>query len=146
VQRLEKGAGPDPVSGVINAVLGWYLCGPAASTTRSSWWRTRGTCCPTRGQAWECWPGPSGPTDRSAPAGCDRGHRGGVHLASTGWKLVRQAAGGLLDEEDPGFVQSWWGARVDEPLRIIRVHHLRAIRAGRFHHVDAHSVMPEFWA
>ena len=28
---------------------------------------------------------------------------------------------------------------------IIRVHHLRAIRAGRFHHVDAHLVVPEFW-
>jgi hypothetical protein len=26
------------------------------------------------------------------------------------------------------------------------VHHLRAIRAGRFHHVDAHLVVPEFWS
>ena len=29
---------------------------------------------------------------------------------------------------------------------MIRVHHLRAIRAGRFHHVDAHLVVPEFWS
>ena len=29
---------------------------------------------------------------------------------------------------------------------VIRVHHLRAIRAGRFHHVDAHLVVPEFWS
>ena len=28
---------------------------------------------------------------------------------------------------------------------MIRVHHLRAIRAGRFHHVEAHLVVPEFW-
>src|SRR6266851_3446092 len=29
---------------------------------------------------------------------------------------------------------------------VIRVHHLRAIRSGRFHHVDAHRVVPEFWS
>jgi hypothetical protein len=29
---------------------------------------------------------------------------------------------------------------------VIRIHHLRAIRAGRFHHVDAHLVVPEFWS
>lgn len=70
----------------------------------------------------------------------------GVNLAWTGLRLVRQAAGGLLDEEDTellhrltGVIESTAGSG------IIRVHHLRAIRAGRFHHVDAHLVMPEFW-
>ena len=29
---------------------------------------------------------------------------------------------------------------------VIRVHHLRAIRAGRFQHVEAHLVVPEFWS
>ena len=29
---------------------------------------------------------------------------------------------------------------------IIRIHALRALRAGRFHHVDAHLVVPEFWS
>ena len=29
---------------------------------------------------------------------------------------------------------------------MIRVHHLRAIRSGRFHHVEAHLVVPEFWS
>ena len=29
---------------------------------------------------------------------------------------------------------------------VIRVHHLRAIRSGRFHHVEAHLVVPEFWS
>jgi divalent metal cation (Fe/Co/Zn/Cd) transporter len=28
---------------------------------------------------------------------------------------------------------------------VIRVHFLRAIRAGSFRHVDAHLVVPEFW-
>ncbi|HLQ37661.1 MAG TPA: cation transporter dimerization domain-containing protein, partial [Planctomycetota bacterium] len=59
---------------------------------------------------------------------------------------VRTAAGGLLDEEDPALL-----ARVVEVLQphvgngVISVHWLRAIRAGRFHHVSAHLVVPEFW-
>ncbi|RYZ81585.1 MAG: hypothetical protein EOP06_23250 [Proteobacteria bacterium] len=28
---------------------------------------------------------------------------------------------------------------------IIDIHHLRTIRSGRFHHVDAHLVIPEYW-
>ncbi len=28
---------------------------------------------------------------------------------------------------------------------MIRFHNLRAIRSGRFHHVEAHIVVPEFW-
>jgi divalent metal cation (Fe/Co/Zn/Cd) transporter len=28
---------------------------------------------------------------------------------------------------------------------VIRVHNLRAIRSGRFSHIDAHLVVPEFW-
>ncbi|HYB70406.1 MAG TPA: cation diffusion facilitator family transporter [Candidatus Bathyarchaeia archaeon] len=69
-----------------------------------------------------------------------------LNLMWTGFRLVRQAAGGLLDEEDSAFLE-----RLLVVLRghvgqgIIRVHHLRAIRSGRFHHVDAHLVVPEFW-
>ena len=69
-----------------------------------------------------------------------------LNLLWTGYRLVRQAAGGLLDEEDTALLD-----RLLEVLQphlgqgVIRVHHLRAIRAGRFHHVDAHLVVPEFW-
>jgi cation diffusion facilitator family transporter len=69
-----------------------------------------------------------------------------LNLLWTGFRLVRVAAGGLLDEEDTGLL-----GRLLEVLQrhlgqgVIRVHHLRAIRAGRFHHVDAHLVVPEFW-
>ncbi len=69
-----------------------------------------------------------------------------LNLLWTGYRLVRHAAGGLLDEEDTGLL-----GRLLEVLQphlsqgVIRVHHLRAIRAGRFHHVDAHLVVPEFW-
>lgn len=70
-----------------------------------------------------------------------------LNLLWTGFRLVRQAAGGLLDEEDTALLD-----RLLEVLQphlsqgVIRVHHLRAIRAGRFHHVDAHLVVPEFWS
>lgn len=70
----------------------------------------------------------------------------GVNLALTGVRLVREAAGGLLDEEDTGLlehlIQAMNATRVEG---ILRIHNLRAIRAGRFHHVDAHVVVPEFW-
>lgn len=70
----------------------------------------------------------------------------GLHLVWTGLALVRHAAGGLLDEEDAPLLQ-----RVVEAVNanavpgVIRVHFLRAIRAGRFTHLDAHLVVPEFW-
>src|SRR5215470_15456830 len=69
-----------------------------------------------------------------------------LNLLWTGFRLVRQAAGGLLDEEDTALLD-----RLLDVLQphlgqgVIRIHHLRAIRAGRFHHVDAHLVVPEFW-
>jgi cation diffusion facilitator family transporter len=69
-----------------------------------------------------------------------------LNLLWTGFRLVRVAAGGLLDEEDPALLDRL--LKVLQPhlgQGVIRIHHLRAIRAGRFHHVDAHLVVPEFW-
>jgi cation diffusion facilitator family transporter len=70
-----------------------------------------------------------------------------LNLMWTGVRLIRQAASGLLDEEDPALLDRL--LNVLQPhlgQGVIRVHHLRAIRAGRFHHVDAHLVVPEFWS
>jgi cation diffusion facilitator family transporter len=70
-----------------------------------------------------------------------------LKLLWTGSRLVRQAAAGLLDEEDTELLQRLTralGRHVGQG--VIRIHHLRAIRAGRFHHVDAHLVVPEFWS
>jgi cation diffusion facilitator family transporter len=70
-----------------------------------------------------------------------------LFLLRTGVRLVRRAAAGLLDEEDSELLK-----RLLEVLRarvgngVIRVHGLRAMRAGRFHHVTAHLVLPEFWS
>jgi cation diffusion facilitator family transporter len=69
-----------------------------------------------------------------------------LHLFWTGFRLVREAARGLLDEEDPELLTrlvAELGPRIGQG--VIHLHHLRARRAGRFHHVDAHLVVPEFW-
>lgn len=70
-----------------------------------------------------------------------------ANLARTGVGLVREAAGGLLDEEDTALLGRLVAA-FDANRRpgIIRVHRLRAIRAGRFAHVDAHVIVPEYWS
>ena len=70
-----------------------------------------------------------------------------LNLMWTGVRLVRQASAGLLDEEDTGLLDRLLA--VLQPHLghgVIRVHHLRAIRSGRFHHVDAHLVVREFWS
>jgi len=69
-----------------------------------------------------------------------------ANLAFTGFRLVRNAAGGLLDEEDSALLGRLVAAfDVQRTDGIIRLHRLRAIRAGRFAHVDAHLIVPEHW-
>lgn len=70
----------------------------------------------------------------------------GLLLLATGWRLASRAFAGLLDAEDPALLQqlvTLLAPRVRDG--VIRIHHLRAIRAGRFRHVSAHLVVPEFW-
>ncbi len=70
----------------------------------------------------------------------------GLLLARTGFGLVRRSVGGLLDEEDReilGHLLKVIGR--ERPSGIIQVHHVRVIRSGHFHHIDAHAVVPEFW-
>lgn len=68
------------------------------------------------------------------------------YLLYSGYKVVRSAIGGLLDEHDKESLARL--AKVFESNRypgIIDIHQTRIIRAGRFHHIDAHVVVPEFW-
>jgi divalent metal cation (Fe/Co/Zn/Cd) transporter len=70
-----------------------------------------------------------------------------LNLGRTGYKLVREAAGALLDQEDTALLAVL--VRAFDASRdpgIIRIHRLRAIRAGRFTHVDAHLIVPEYWS
>jgi cation diffusion facilitator family transporter len=69
-----------------------------------------------------------------------------LHLGWEGVKIVRSSAGALLDEVDPDSLESLRAA-IEKNLKpgLIEVHNLRMVRYGRFHHIDAHLVVPEFW-
>jgi cation diffusion facilitator family transporter len=70
----------------------------------------------------------------------------GLNLVWIGLRLVHYAAGGLLDEEDTDLVERVLDAiNTNLVPGVIRVHCLRAIRSGRFTHVEARLVVPEFW-
>lgn len=70
----------------------------------------------------------------------------GLHLAYSGYQIVRESLGVLMDEQDEEILEDL-AASLEKNRRsgIIDIHHLRTIRAGRFHHVDTHIVVPEYW-
>ena len=66
-------------------------------------------------------------------------------LAYSGFRIVRQSTDVLMDAEDPEILKEL--AQVFEKHRtpaIIQIHHAKVIRSGRYHHIDAHAVLPEF--
>jgi cation diffusion facilitator family transporter len=70
----------------------------------------------------------------------------GLLLARTGIKIVRESISGLLDEEDEEAIELV--ARTFEKSiskSVIQIHNLKMIRSGKYHHIDAHLVVPEFW-
>ncbi len=70
----------------------------------------------------------------------------GLHMAKSGLQLVKQSASGLLDAEDLKILNRL--AEIFEKYAgdgVIQIHHTKVIRAGWFHHIDAHVVVPEFW-
>ena len=70
----------------------------------------------------------------------------GLSLGYTGFRLVQRSVSGLLDQEDRTILENLLKIieRVS-PVGIIQLHHVRVIRSGRYHHIDAHAVVPEFW-
>lgn len=70
----------------------------------------------------------------------------GLHLAYVGYGIVRESLGGLMDEVNPHTLENLTKSMEQNRLPgIIDIHELRVIRSGRFHHVDAHVVVPEYW-
>ncbi|HJW72223.1 MAG TPA: cation diffusion facilitator family transporter [Geothrix sp.] len=70
----------------------------------------------------------------------------GLLLARTGYRLVKESSQALLDMEDLSVLGKVLDAmnRV-RPWDIIAVHEMRTFRAGRYTHVDAHLVVPEYY-
>lgn len=69
----------------------------------------------------------------------------GLVLVWTGFSLVRQSSSALLDSEDPDALKNLVAGfnRLSRP-EVIAVHELRTMRSGRYTHVDAHIVIPEY--
>lgn len=70
----------------------------------------------------------------------------GIHLLWVGFRLVRHSFVNLMDAEDEVLLkhlQEVFTSERDDG--IIHIHHLRIMRSGRYHHIDAHVVVPEFW-
>ena len=68
-----------------------------------------------------------------------------ANILLTGWRVVRRALGGLLDEADfevmSQIAQHLEGMR---PPEWIEIHELRARRAGADHQVDLHLTVPRY--
>lgn len=69
-----------------------------------------------------------------------------LHILRTGWQLVRQAVGGLMDEADPDVLRRMVEAlEAQREPAYIDVHSLRGWRAGSMQHVDLHLVVPRYF-
>ncbi len=68
------------------------------------------------------------------------------HLLWEACKIVRRSVSGLTDEMDQESLKELATA-IQKNVKpgIINIHNLRSIRAGTFHHIDAHLIVPEFW-
>lgn len=67
-------------------------------------------------------------------------------LGYSGVKLVRESVGGLMDKEDTGLLKELsdiFAQHMGDG--IIQIHHVKMIRSGWYHHIDAHVVLPEYW-
>lgn len=69
-----------------------------------------------------------------------------AQLSYSGYQIVRSSIGGLIDEAEPAALSEL--AKVFEKNRregIVDAHLVKMIRGGKFHHIDAHLVVPGFW-
>jgi cation diffusion facilitator family transporter len=70
----------------------------------------------------------------------------GLFLVKTGVGLVKKSLSGLMDAEDLSVIKKIGRVFAKKIFPgIIRIHYTRVIRSGRYHHIDAHVVVPEFW-
>jgi cation diffusion facilitator family transporter len=147
LRAVETGIALTVATGLVNAALGWYLLRTGRRThsmtlvadgqhVLSDFWTTVGVVTGLglvrlTGIPW------LDPVAALVVA---------VNLAWTGASLVRGAAAALLDAEDVGLIGELVQA-FERSLApgIIRIHRLRARRAGSFTHVDAHVIVPEYW-
>jgi cation diffusion facilitator family transporter len=73
-----------------------------------------------------------------------------LYISTTGWKLLRRSAAGLMDEQDAKDTKLLRGildahAQGGREPRICSYHKLRHRHSGRYHWVDFHIMIPAWW-
>lgn len=69
-----------------------------------------------------------------------------IHLLIVGFYVIRDSISGLMDKVEEGILQHWQQLINSNPFPgIIQIHHLRVMKSGGYHHIDAHVVVPEVW-
>ncbi len=69
-----------------------------------------------------------------------------LNLLWSGLKIFRRSTAALMDEEDDSLIREIADLFTKNFVPgIIRIHATRVIRSGRYHHIDSHVVVPEFW-
>ncbi|RYZ57185.1 MAG: cation transporter [Proteobacteria bacterium] len=69
-----------------------------------------------------------------------------VNLSYSGYKIFRRSTAALIDETDPETLDLLAKTFTkNRRMGVIDIHLTKVIRSGRFHHVDSHLVLPEFW-
>lgn len=133
------------IAGLLNGLLGWFLIRRGKTLKSdaisadghhilSDFWTTAGVCLALfciylTGWTW------LDPLVALIIAGV---------LIVTGYKLIQKSASALLDAEDPEMIERIIGyVNTHKPKEIITLHEMKAIRAGRYTHVDVHLVVPE---
>ncbi len=70
-----------------------------------------------------------------------------INLSYSGYRIFRRSTAALIDETDPETLEHL-ATTFNKNRRpgVIDIHMTKVIRSGRFHHVDCHLVLPEFWS
>lgn len=70
----------------------------------------------------------------------------GLHVLYTGWRLLREAVGGLMDEADePLLADILCALESSRQPGWIDAHLLRTLRTGALLHADLHLTVPRYW-
>lgn len=68
-----------------------------------------------------------------------------MQLGYSGIRIVRNSLQGLMDQQDPEILNQLVQVfNQHKAAWVIDIHNLKMIRSGRFHHIDAHLVVPEY--
>ncbi len=69
-----------------------------------------------------------------------------ANLSYSGYSIFRRSTAALIDETDPETLEELAKTfNANRRPEIIDIHLTKVVRSGRYHHVDSHLVIPEYW-